>query len=420
MNSSSEIICIHYYYPPIRSGGVLRNYYFSKEFAKQFDVVHVITTSNVDILEQEEMDIPPNVIIYKAATRDFRSIKRANNHIKESTKSSSLFRFLLKLKKTLPFHFYIGEGGTKYIREAISMASTIILNNNISHLYTSFMPYADHKIAYKIMLRNPHLTWIADFRDLQVEPIYKNILFPRWNLAIERRIVSPAKIVTTVSEGLTVHLKKIHKNVVSIPRGIELQKEPFLKSSVFTIAYTGNLFQHFRDGLFFVRAFAQTIEKNNWKSSDVQFEYAGRDSDQWRKWFVENNILEYFKDNGFVTRSDSQRIQQKASVLLMLSSSSKLHQGVLTGKLFEYLETPNPIINYINGVEDKEFEILFKELDAGKIFYPGDESKLIEYIETLFESFKKGQLKQFSIKALNNRSNLTWESRIKELLNAAK
>lgn len=58
IESKKQILCIHYYYPPIRSGGVIRNYYFSRAFGHFFEHVHVVTTSNVEVMEQEEMEIP--------------------------------------------------------------------------------------------------------------------------------------------------------------------------------------------------------------------------------------------------------------------------------------------------------------------------------------------------------------------------
>lgn len=58
IESKKQVLCIHCYCPPIRSGGVIRNYYFSRTFDHFFEYVYVVTTSNVEVLEQEEMEIP--------------------------------------------------------------------------------------------------------------------------------------------------------------------------------------------------------------------------------------------------------------------------------------------------------------------------------------------------------------------------
>ena len=133
MKLESEILCIHYYFPPIRPGGVLRNYFFAKAFCQVFDSACIVSTSNVDVMEQEKLLLPSNCSLYYAKTSDFRSIKRAGNHIKESTKKSLAFKIFSKLHKTLPFHFYIGEGGIKYIKNSVQIASELIENKNITN-----------------------------------------------------------------------------------------------------------------------------------------------------------------------------------------------------------------------------------------------------------------------------------------------
>lgn len=417
MSVKTEILCIHYYYPPIRSGGVLRNYYFSREFAKFFSKVHVITTSNVDIMDQELMELPENVVIYKAATKDFRSITKQGNHRSESLKNSVAVRFFIKLKKTLPFHFWIGEGGQKYIKSATKIAAKIIENNKISHVYSSFMPYADHKVASKLSGEYHSLKWIADFRDLQVEPIYNNIYFPVWNKSQERSILRRASLITTVSQGLASSMNYLKKPVLSVPRGIELWAKAPIKNEVFTIAYTGNLFQHYRDGAFFVQVFCEFIRENDLQNK-VQFVYAGRDSKAWETWFDEEKGESFFKDEGFTSRERAREIQGKAHALLLLSSATKEHQGVLTGKLFEYLETKNPIINCINGVEDLEFEGLFKDLEAGWIFYSGEEAKLKNSLAKLYQNYEQKEAYTLSNEAIENRKKITWEARVKTILDA--
>ena len=416
MFSNQEILCFHYYYPPIRSGGVIRNYYFSKEFAKLFKHVHIITTSNVDVMDQEYMPIPDNISIYKANTKDFRSIKKSGNHISMNAKESKIYKILSKIKKTLPFHFYLDEGGQKYIKNSIRIADQIISEHLITHLYSSFMPYTDHFIASKVKKKHNDLHWIADFRDLQIEPIYKNIYFSKWNRQQEIRILKGATKVTTISQGLVKSMIGLHKNIQSIPRGIELNKQPKVPNTIFKLAYTGSLFFQFRDGKFFVEALTQLITIHKLNPSQIQFVYAGRESIKWQNWFSECQILEFLDDKGFVSRDESKEIQLQANALVLLTSSTVDHQGVFTGKLFEYLETMNPIINILNGVHDEEFEDLFKTLEAGKIFYPSDKKVLISYLEKLYSNFVENQVFNISDSALKCREAMSWEARAKELL----
>lgn len=417
MKKGSDILCVHYYYPPIRSGGVLRNYYMSRAFAQMFDRVHIITTSNVDVMAQEELPLPDNVIIYKASTKDFRSMVTSGNHISMKKKNSSLFKALSKLKKTLPFHFYLDEGGQRYIKSAIKLGKEILEKYNVSHLYSSFMPYADHKIASKLKAAFPNkVKWYADFRDLQVEPAYKNVYFEGWNKRQERKLLKGADKVSTISEGLAKHLRGLHPKVLSLPRGVIMREERKSVSKVFTMVYTGSLFYDYRDGKSVVSEVKGFIERRNISPDTFQFVYAGREGEIWETWFLENGIEDYLDNRGFIAREEALKLQNEAGVLLLLTSSSDEHQGVFTGKLFEYLETGNPVMNYINGIRDEEFEELFRTTDAGDIFYPETLGKIKERLSLYYGLWEKGRLWKMAEAGLDARKGMDWLSRAGELI----
>ena len=102
----------------------------------------------------------------------------------------------------------------------------------------------------------------------------------------------------------------------------------------------------------------------------------------------------------------------------MLSSSSPEQQGVLTGKLFEYLESPVPIINVIQGSYDDEFEQLFKRLDAGKVFYTNSTSEVISYIDYLYQRFVQGNPWRPTEQGIRERKKWDWKARAKQILDA--
>jgi len=387
----------------------------SRAFAQMFRTVHIVTTSNVDVMENEDLPLPPNVKIYKASTKDFRSIVRAGNHVSMKKKKSFIYGVLSKLKKTLPFHFYLDEGGQRYIKSATALGIKIIEDNNIKHIYSSFMPYADHLIASKIKDSFPDINWFADFRDLQVEPEYKNVYFENWNRRQEQKIIQSATKVSTVSKGLARHIEKLHHNVISIPRGIEIRETQALPR-VFNIVYTGSLFYNYRDGKSVIKIIKQFTKKNKISPDSFQFIYAGREGEIWEKWFEEEGISDYLTNRGFVSRQDAIELQNNANLLLLLTSSSEEHQGVFTGKLFEYLETTAPIINYINGIQDKEFEELFDKTDAGHIYYPQNLPTFQNELLYYYNLWKEGKPKEISKSGRKERENMSWMSRAEELL----
>lgn len=410
LKSKHEILCLHYYYPPVRSGAVLRNYYFSTAFSPYFEKIHVLTSDNAQTREKEPLILPNNLHRYEVRTMDYRSLKRFSKHKPTGTKSSSTFQFLTKIQKTLPFHFIIGEGSLVYIYSAYKKAKELIKKNNISMIYSSFMPYADHLIAFLLKRKFPNLIWVADFRDLQVEPMYKNIYFEKLNRRIEKYLLKNVDLITTISSPFADYLS-VYGRTLSVPKGVAIRSYNKKKNDKFKIVYTGHLAGEFRDGKYLINALKIL---NNKYPDKFQFIYAGRDGDLWKKWFEEKGIIRLFEDRGFIPRNETLNLQEESDLLLLLTSSTPNYKGVFTGKLFEYLETKSPIINIINGIKDDVFEELFNELNAGKIIYNNEPiESLVNYIEYLY------------INPIINKKNIdllerkyTWDYRAKSILKA--
>lgn len=410
MKANKDILCLHYYFPPVRSGAVLRNYYFSQAFSKYFKSVHVVTSNNAQTREQEHLDLPSNLHRYEVKTLDYRSLKRFSTHKPTGTKSSSTFQFLTKIQKTLPFHFVIGEGSLVYIYSAYQKAKELIRKNNISMIYSSFMPYADHLIAFLLKRKFPNLIWVADFRDLQVEPMYKNIYLEGTNRRIEHFLLSNVDLITTISSPFADYLS-IYGPTLSVPKGVNVRTYNKLLNDQFKIVYTGHLAGQFRDGKYLINALKIL---NNKYPNKFQFIYAGRDGNSWKKWFEEKGIIDLFIDRGFLSRNDTLKLQEESDLLLLLTSSTPEYKGVFTGKLFEYLETKSPIINIINGIQDEVFEQLFNELNAGIIIYNNEPiNTLIEYIEGVYIG---SNIMNKNIDILKNK--YTWDYRARSILKA--
>jgi hypothetical protein len=299
-----------------------------------------------------------------------------------------------------------------YIWNGYRRAIKLIEKKEITTVYTSFMPYADHVIGCLLKRKYPHLIWIADFRDLHLEPIYKNTLWPSLQQRFEKRILSQANIVTSVSDGLCDKLKDYHHNVVTITKGVTVRPEQQLYDQ-FTISYVGGLFGEYRDPRPVFKAIQSWRKSVN---SFVRFLYVGKDGGQMRTWARECGMEDIFVDGGFIKREEASLVQDCSHINLLLTSSSVEHKGVLTGKLFDYIESRRPILCSVNGVYDEELESLFKQYKLGQIFYPEQEFKVVQYIDYMYTEWEKtGALAGVSnIKLLEE--TLSWDGQARKLM----
>ena len=422
MNSKTEILCLHYYFPPLLSTATVRNYHIACTFAEFFDNVHVITSDNHTRFPLEERPFPPNLHLQSTYTLDYRRLlagKGKKDSHKATTKKASLFfQWLLKVQKSYPFSLFLAEGNLIYIYGAYQKAKKLINQGRVTMIYSSFGPYADHFVAYLLKKKYPNLKWIADYRDLQIEPIYKNVVLTNYQRRIEKKILSKADLVTSISEGLSKQLELNGRPTKTVLRGVELRK-PEIQFDKFTISYTGSLYFEYRDPRVLFSELKSLIDSGKIEATDLQILYAGRDGLRFSEWISEAGLSRVFSNKGMVTQKEAKTIQNRSHINLLLTSSSPELTGVLTGKVFEYFEALNPTLCLINGVYDPEFEALFSELNAGTVVYnpPISIGKMQSFILEKHTEWKLTHQVKSTLNKEIIKSKYGWKSQVGKMIN---
>lgn len=359
---------------------------------KYFEHVHVITTSNRHILPQDDIDTSAAQIT-DARTIDYRTLFQRDGKASvagERTKTSVFGKVAMKLQSSFPGLKFFGEGGLLYIRNAVIAAEKMLKRNSITHVFSTFTPYADHLIALRLKRAHPELFWIADFRDLHIDPAQDNLYWRNYQQDVNRKILKHADLVTTVSEGLAEHLRMFHPNVQVLPNGIHEQsvraQTMFPK---FSIAYTGSMFQDKRRHDTLVEAIAHLIRNGVLSATDVELIYAGKDSNVWWPLIRKHQLEHIFRDQGLVSRRDAEIIQQRSHINVLLTYSTDALKGNLTGKLYDYLSAQRPLLVLINGPADPEIENMIMQTGAGVVAYHGDLETVINYISNAYETWKR-------------------------------
>ena len=175
-------------------------------------------------------------------------IRPVKVYLSEKSAHNNFWKFAYRIKESFPFNIFLDEGSLLYILASYRSAKEHINENNITHIYSSYRPYADHLICYLLKRQFPDLFWIADFRDPHVDSNRKNVLFPALQHWVNRFILKRANRVVTVSNGLSKYLRQYHDNVVVLRNGIGAHYNPVLwhdarLKNKFLITYTGTLYE---------------------------------------------------------------------------------------------------------------------------------------------------------------------------------
>ncbi len=390
----------------------------SKQWANWSDLVQVLTTSNARILTNELRSIPDKIQRNELPTKDYRSSGRQtnSNHFSESKKQSWFRQLAIKAINSFPFLPIVGEGGRQYITTGIKEGRKFLNQNPKAIIYSSFRPYADHLIAHKLKKEFPNCLWIADFRDLHLDPLYKHFIFEKRQIEVNKRILNQADLVTTVSEGLALHLRKLSQRVHVLQAGIEeyLPKEAYSK---FTISYTGSLFLNERDPKPLFKAISALLKESKLDPQYCQIVYAGKDGPIVSAQIEEYNLQEIFINKEMVTRDEALHIQQKSHLNLLLTASSQEYSGILTGKFYEYLAAGRKILLIIKGNMDEEFKSLFDRDNLGYIYYTkknnikGLKASILEEYQH-WQKFQKAKCLDME----NIKNNYSWQSSFNQMI----
>jgi hypothetical protein len=358
-----------------------------------FDDVFVISTSNRHLLPQDPMDTS-EVHIADARTIDYRTLFQKNGRTAvsgEKMKSSRTGRTLARLQSSFPTLHIFGEGNIVYTQGAVRAAVKFIEDHQITHVFSTFPPYADHLIAARLKRRFPSLFWIADFRDLHVDPAQDNWIWKEYQIRMNRKILAGADMVTTVSSGLADHLKSLHTNVVVLKNGMRTQTQPETELfPKFTIAYTGSMFQDKRRPDSLLQAIRQLLDEEVLLPDEIELVYAGKDSTVWWPLVRDAGLDHVFVDRGLLSSAAARTIQSRSHLNLLLTYSTPELKGNLTGKLYDYLSAGRPYLVLINGPDDPEIEALVSETRSGLVMYHGDVPRAKQIITEAWQQWKTG------------------------------
>ena len=413
-----KVLIITYYWPPSGGSGVQRWLKFVKYF-RNFGIEPIVLTvapefaalPNLD--ESLEHEIPAGIQVHKTRAKSpfgfYKKIKKGaipNSGFAGEGKASffdNLFRFIRG-------NFFIPDARIGWNKFALEKARELIQLHAIDTIITSSPPHSTQLIGLQLK-KEFKLKWLADLRDPWTEIYYNKLLFrtnwaKRIDYRYEQACLQNADTLIVVSEDIKRRFGEKREIILAktnvIPNGFD--EEDFSKvqtkndAEVKYISYVGNLgLQYPVDG--FLETFAEIIKKeNNWKLYFVGNCHKGI------KTIVDKlNLTDSVEFVPYVNHSEAIDFMIKARILLLIIPEIENNKGILTGKLFEYLATGNPILNI--GPKDGDAAAILKENAVSVTLNPTEKQEIANFILNSAPNNTPGNLSEHKF----SRRNLTGE-----------
>jgi len=254
----------------------------------------------------------------------------------------------------------------RWTHKALQILPQIVGQYKPDAIWATCPPHATHYLANHLS-RALRIPWIADFRDVigqsgSVERFHNRFLNLRI-LPAEKRLIKSASAITTVSEGLAGILEaRYHREIDVVPNGFDpddYSQNVLNLCDKFIIAYFGSVYTY-RDPRPLFAALDLLQDNREIQLEDIRVRFYGQNSDYISSLARIYRCSRIVECHAPIPHSEVARCQQEASILLVLSCPRG--EGILTGKVFEYLGARRPIMCIPT---DRAIYALLRETKAG-------------------------------------------------------
>ncbi len=375
----------------------LRPYSWAKYWTLAGHQVTVLTTKKYDHLPSMDLHVnnPGYEVIEANVPSPFTSLK--NDYHEKSSKNQKqkhIHRFFNVIRnRTGIFNACRMPDITHFwIKPAIKALDKSV---NWDLIISTSGPYTVHILAEKLKRKLRIDSWIADFRDLWSENhAYPGIFpFSRIERKLERNLMKSADLITTVSDPLKQKLGELHEHnkVFTIENGFDSEmfknissKPVFPNDDKFRIVYTGMIYPKFQDPTPLFQTINQIYDSEILNHLEILF-YC-KQGEYLEKLIRKFNVGKWVKSMGYVPYQKSLQIQRDAHALLFLPWNDQATDGIISGKIFEYLFSRTPIISVgAQTIETAQKMIL--QNNAGYVF--NDLSQIKNYLQEKLKKITK-------------------------------
>ncbi|MBR2493159.1 MAG: glycosyltransferase family 4 protein [Paludibacteraceae bacterium] len=413
-----KILLITYYFPPSGGAGVQR-WLKTINYLPQAGVETIVLTVDPTVASYPQIDeslcndIPSNIKVYRTKTREILSLYK-----KVSPKNEIPYggfanepnpNLIQQISRFIRGNFFLPDPRRGWNKYALAKAKEIIETEAIETIVTTSPPHSTQLIGLELKRLYPHIRWVADLRDPWTDIYYNQDLYPtRWakkrNLRYERSVLLGADQIITVSEEcrcLFAQKANVAEKIAVIPNGFE--KKDFINSPTinnigiitpnsslltpnYILSYIGVMAPQYD---------IEPLKKLVQGRKDILLRFVGVVNDEIKKeiksWGVQTEFVSY------VSHKEAVSYMQASDVLLLFLPNVPNNEGILTGKLFEYLAAGNKILLF--GPQHGDAMRLINECSAGECYSDG--FNLDEFLNKPYSG--NDNIKSYSREALANK-----------------
>lgn len=390
MAKKPKILIITYYWSPAGGPAVQRWLNFVKHLPKNGwePIVYVpkdVDYPIVDFTLFKDLKGMQFTKISSPIKEPYRWAKRINPQLEahrkgqiEEVKDQS---WGSKLALFIRGNFFIPDAKKAWVRPSVAYLSNYLEKENIQAIVTSGPPHSLHLIGLALKEKFPEIQWLADFRDPWTDISYHKQLkllpfAKKKHLKLEQEVLGSADLIISTSDfDKERYQKKGAKRVVSITNGFSEEKNATSeRNKVFTLSYIGGLEMNRNPSYLW-----SALEELKEEGLVFHLVFCGNIASGVLKELKEMGLMDQVEDKGYLPLAKANRLMEESDLLLLTNFKTEEGEGIIPGKLFEYLACKKPILSL--GFRNKEVSRILKETESGKHFSEKETKEMKAFIE---------------------------------------
>ena len=400
-----KVLIIAYYWPPSGGGGVQRWVKFAK-YLKQFGwepIVYAPENADYPVIDESMgTDLPADLKVIRRKIWEPYAIygklsgskdnKAHAGLISDGKKRSWLGERMLWIRG----NWFIPDARKFWIKPSIRFLTKYLKEYPVDAIISTGPPHSMHVIARGVK-RKTGVKWVADFRDpwVHMDNNIEDLKYSARTLKkhedLEMSTLKEADRVVTVSYTIVEDYEELSgRNVDLITNGFDYSDFNIdlksIKKDKFIIGHYGTLGKYRNPKVLF-QVLSDLCSENEAFAQKLVIQLAGT---------VDGSVISEINKTGledkldlknYLSHSESIELMAKSSLLLLLLDKNASMKGRMTGKIFEYLATQNPILG-----------LGYVKADPSRVLKATQAGELIDYED--YDSIKKFVLDKF-----NNQEN---------------
>jgi glycosyltransferase involved in cell wall biosynthesis len=406
-----KVLLVTMYFPPAGGGGVQRPLKFATHLPALGIETHVLAPDDPKWLHSDPGLAPPTQAwIHRARYLGPRARRLAD----ELHGRRGLDR-ISRQARSLSRRVLVPDENVAWNLTAIPAAVRIVRSQGIDVVLTTSPPNSVHLIGAAVK-RTSGVRWVADLRDSIASHPHRRVerrsvrAKEKVSESVARLVARQADVIVAASEAIAAEAEGLEPAgvVTTILNGADFDDFAGLRyrrGERFRITHTGSFFGK-RDPRPFLTALAES-------GLDVVARFVGDFRVADREWAESLGLGDRLELHPYVSRREALALQRDSDALLLLiPEAGGRGQGVLSGKVFEYLAAERPILAAVPP--DGAAAELIRETGAGLVAAPDDVAALTAALTVLHSSWQGGTLDGTSLSA-EDRERLGRGARVEEL-----